>query len=166
MRSASERAKGWRQRALCVVLILSGACLCCAVAIFYFYGLHNDAANMYPFKRPLDQDIVVIRTALIATIASSWAIWFGTRRGQSRGIVMLRSGLATLLTLVLYGVAGCGGVLGSVHGSTDFIFPSTFFSEFNFLTFIFEVAPTVAVAEALLLGLCFRWTRPDSPLPQ
>jgi hypothetical protein len=137
----------------------------------YFYDLHG-AATLYPYKSQFEQDIVIIRTALIATVASSWAIWFGVRRGHSRGIVMLRTGLATLLTLALYGVAGCGGVLGGGwtiggwHSSTDFIFPSTFFSEFNFLTFIFEIAPTVAVTEALLAGLCLRWARPQPSLPQ
>ena len=156
---------GQLQRAIFVAVILAGTCVCCSGAIFYFYGLHG-AATLYPYKSQFEQDIVVFRTALIATVASSWAIWFGKWRGHGPGIVMLRNGLATLLTLVLYGVAGCGGVLGGVHGSTFFIFPSTFFSEFNFLTFIFEVAPTVAVAEALLAGLCSKWTLTHPPLPQ
>jgi len=150
---------------ICVLLILSGTCVCCAGAIFYFYDLH-DAGMLYPFKSPFDQGLGLVRTALIATIASSWAIWFGVKRGQGPVRAMLRTGLATLLTLVLYGFAGCGGVLGSVHGSTDFIFPSTFFSEFNFLTFIFEVAPTVAVAEALLTGACSKWIHARPPLPR
>ena len=66
------------------------------------------------------------------------------------------------MTLVLYGIAGCGGVLGGDwknaywNGASNFIFPSTFFSEFNFLTFIFEIAPTTAVAQFVLLHIFSR----------
>jgi hypothetical protein len=35
---------------------------------------------------------------------------------------------------------------------TEFIFPSTFFAEYNFLTFIFEIAPTTALAATLLFA--------------
>lgn len=39
---------------------------------------------------------------------------------------------------------------------SDLIFPSTFFAEFNFLTFIFQVAPVVAIAEGILLYFALR----------
>ena len=148
-------------RVIGVVLILIATCLCCAAAMVHFYGLHG-TATLYPYKNQLEQDVVILRTALIAILASSWAIWFGARRRHSFGMVLLRTGLATQSTLTLYGVAGCGGVFGGDfniagwRGSTDFIFPATFFSEYNWLTFILQVAPIVAIAEGLMLYLALR----------
>jgi hypothetical protein len=142
-------------------LALTGTCLCCAVAIVHFYGLHG-AATLWPYKSQFEQNLVIIRTALIATLVSSWAVWFGARRKHNFVPVMLRTGLATLVTLALYGFAGCGGVLGGDYHNaiggllSDLIFPSTFFAEFNFLTFIFQVAPVVAIAEGILLYFALR----------
>jgi len=164
-----DRGAGRIKQAMSVALILGGTCVVSAGAIFYFYGLHG-TATLYPYKTQVDQDIAIWRTALIATIASSWAIWFGVKRNYSVGIVMLRAGLATLATLILYGIAGGEGLWLSWNISdwsgSNFIFPSTFFSEFNSLTFIFQVAPTVSVAEALLLGLCLKWVRLRQALPR
>ncbi|MGB6932667.1 MAG: hypothetical protein WBD91_07805 [Acidobacteriaceae bacterium] len=85
------------------------------------------------------------------------AIWFGVRKERRAAIIALRTGLASLFTLTIYGIAGCGGVLGGNlniggwHLSTDVVFPSTFFSEYNWLTFIFEVGPATSLFSALLL---------------
>jgi hypothetical protein len=126
------------------------------LAIHYFYGLHG-SATLWPYKSLFEQDVAILRTAVIGTVASSWAIWFGLKQGRSvRGFVV-RACLGTLLTFVLYGVAGCGGVLGGGSGiagwrkACEFFFPSTFFAEYNFLMFIFEFAPSSALASALLL---------------
>jgi hypothetical protein len=113
--------------------------------------------TLWPYKSLLEQRIAILRIALIGALASSWAIWFGARLGRNPRTFALWAALGTLITLVLYGIAGCGGVLGGNYenaywnGASDFIFPSTFFAEFNFLTFIFEIAPTTAVAEFILL---------------
>jgi hypothetical protein len=72
-------------------------------------------------------------------------------------------GAGVLVAQALYGIAGCGGVLGegltigSWSISTDFLFPSLYFAEFNFLTFIFEVAPITAIAAGLLTYISLRF---------
>ena len=148
-------------RIVAIALALTGTCACCAVAIVHFYGLHG-TATLWPYKSQFEQDLVTIRTALIATLVSSWAVWFGARQKHSFAPVMLRTGLASLVTLALYGFAGCGGVLGgdyrnaTMHLLSDFIFPSTFFAEYNFLTFVFQIAPVVAIAEGTLLYFALR----------
>lgn len=139
-----------------ILSVLVGTCIVCALAIRYFYSFHG-ADTLWPYTSLLEQDIAIFRTALIGALASSWAIWFGSTPGRSPRTFALLAALGTLVTLVLYGIAGCGGVLGGNsenafwNKASDFIFPSTFFAEFNFLTFIFEVAPTTAVAEFILL---------------
>jgi hypothetical protein len=136
-------------------------CVGCSLAIVYFYGVFG-AGRMYPFKSHFEQVAAVLRTSLTATILSSWAIWFGARRGNRSAIVALWTGLATQISLTLYGIAGCGGVLGGDftiggwRGSTDLVFPSTFFSEYNWLTFIFEVAPVTSLTASLSLYALLR----------
>ncbi len=143
-------------RGAAIFAVLFGTCITCGLAFHYFYGLHG-AATLWPYKSLLDQYIVIFRTALICTIASSWAIWFGARRGSNPRTFALWAALGILITLVLYGIAGCGGVLGGDSNIAEWnlvknlIFPSSFFSEYNFLTFIFEIAPTTAIVEVLLL---------------
>lgn len=136
--------------------VLFGTCIASALAIHYFYGLHG-ADTLWTYKNLPEQDIAIFRTGLTGALASSWAIWFGARRSRNPRTFALWAALGTLITLVLYGIAGCGGVLGGNYKNgylnevSEFIFPSTFFSEFNFLTFIFEIAPTTAAAEFILL---------------
>jgi hypothetical protein len=145
-------------RCVSILAVLLATCVGCALAIHYFYGLHG-AATLWPYKSLFEQDVAIARTAAIGTVASSWAIWFGARRGRNTRSFALWAGLGILVTLVLYGWAGCGGVLGgdsrivAWNEVTEFVFPSTFFAEFNFLTFIFEIAPVTALAEVLLLYL-------------
>ena len=69
---------------------------------------------------------------------------------------MLRTGLPTLVSLALFSIAGCQGNLGQF---SNFFFPSTFFAEYNFLTFIFEIAPTTSIAASLLLYTFLRLFR-------
>lgn len=151
-----------------ILTVLFGTSIACALAIHHFYGLHG-VDTLWPYKNLLQQYLAILRTALIAVSASSWAIWFGARRGRSPRTFALCAALGTLITLVLYGVAGCAGVLGgNYHNAfwnwaSDFIFPSTFFAEFNFLTFIFEIAPTTAVAELILLYFFSRKIIPAGP---
>ena len=157
-------------RRFAAVALLLGTCLSCAFAIFHFYDLYG--RTLVLFKSSAEQNIEIVRTALIGTIASSWAIWLGVGRAHSFRGAALRSGLGTLVSFAFYGFAGCGGVLGGdfkmagLHGSTDFLFPSAFFSEFSFLTFIFEVAPSVAIAQIPLIYLCTRFMPPeDASIP-
>lgn len=148
-------------RCAAIFAVLSGTFISCGFAIRYFYGLHG-AATLWPYKSLLEQYIVIFRTALICTIASSWSIWFGARRAGNPRSFALWAAPGIFITLILYGVAGCGAVLGGDSKIAEWnllthvIFPSNFFSEYNFLTFIFEVAPTTAIAEVLLLYLFSR----------
>lgn len=150
------RIRGQIIRWASILTALFGTCIVCALAIHYCYGLHG-TDTLWPYKNLLEQQSAILRTALIGTLGSSWAIWFGARRGRNPRTFALWAAFGTLITLVLYGIAGCGGVLGGNHangywnGVSNFVFPSTFFAEFNFLTFIFEIAPTTAVAEFILL---------------
>lgn len=144
-----------------VLTVVFGTTIVSAIAIHYFYGLHG-TATLWPYENLQEQEVAILRTALIGALASSWAIWFGARWARSRRTFALCGALGALITLILYGIAGCGGVLGGdytnayLNRASGFIFPSTFFSEFNFLTFIFEIAPTTAAAEFFL---CYFFAR-------
>jgi len=142
--------RNFRSRFIPVMVAWFGTFGICASAIFYFFNLHW-ADPYYPFTSIPDQVFAILRTALIATLLSSWAIWLGAKGKHKLGMILIRTGLATQFSLTLYGIAGCGGVLGGYSRYSGIIFPSTFFSEFNFLTVIFEVAPVTSIATSLLL---------------
>lgn len=127
-----------------------GTCLCCALAIVFYFGLLR-AGTVDPFRSHFEQVVAALRTALVATVASLWAILFGLRGKHRLAIAMLRTGLAMQFSLTLYALLGWRS-----PSSLNLIFPSTFFAEYNWLTFIFEVAPTTAIAASLLSVLCHR----------
>lgn len=54
-----------------IVMVWVGMLMCCTLAITYFYGLHG-TATLYPYKSQFEQYVAIARTALIATLASSW----------------------------------------------------------------------------------------------
>ncbi len=63
-------------------------------------------------------------------------------------MTLLRVGVPIQIFLSIYAIVGL-----QLRGKQELIFPSTFFAEYNWLTFILEVAPTVSVATSLLLFL-------------
>lgn len=135
-------------------------CVCCAIAMAWFYGLFS-AGTIYPFKSDWELGFAVLRTAFIATLVSSWAIWLGTGRKRSLAMIFLRIGFAVQASLTIFAILGSGIVLGSSKWqAVNVVFPSIFFGEYNWLTFIFEVAPTTSIAACLLLFLSFRRSSP------
>jgi hypothetical protein len=146
-----QRMVPHRQRYLAVSAIWLGTCTSCALAIVCFYDLLR-GHNLYPLGGGPAQSIAAMKTAVIATLVSSWAIWIGTGQECRLPMAFWRTGLAVQGSLTLLGVAGWQS-----PASLDFIFPSTFFAEFNWVTFIFEVAPVTAIAASLLVYLSFRW---------
>jgi hypothetical protein len=151
-----DRDLSWYMRWLVTAIVTAGSFAICLVAIHEFYGLHGEA-TLYPYTSPSEQWRVIARVALLATTGIFWSIFLGTQGRYAPRTAAMWTGVGALATLTLYGVLGCGGVLGndltvgSWHGSTEFFFPSLVFSEFNFLTFIFEVAPTTAGTASLLV---------------
>lgn len=139
----------------------------CTASIFYFYGLHG-RATLYPYQTQAQQTLVIMRIALFVTLLSFWPLWFSLRRERRPRTAALWSGFGALFVLALYGLAGCGGLLGGSigvagwHTSTRFFFPSLFFSEFNFLTFIFEVAPATAAFAGLTVYSSLKLRGPRS----
>jgi hypothetical protein len=89
--------------------------------MIYFYGLLG-AGTVDPFRNHFEQGIAVLRTALAATLTSSWAIWFGARQKRGLAMTMLRTGFPMQLSLTLYAIAGWRS-----PASLNLIFPSTFF---------------------------------------
>lgn len=136
-----------------------GTCLCCALAIVFYFGLLG-AGTVDPFRSHFEQGIAALRTAFIATSVSLWAIFFGSKGKHRFAVVMLRTGLAMQFSLTLYALLGWRS-----PSSLNLIFPSTFFAEYNWLTFIFEVAPTTATAAGLLSALCLRRVIPPAKNP-
>lgn len=144
-----------RSRYIAIAATWLGACLFCIVAMIYFYGLFG-AGIIYPFRNHSEQGFAVFRTAVTATIVSSWAIWLGARGRRGLGSILLRTGLATQASLALYAIVGLRMATADWRSPLDFIFPATFFAEYNWLTFILEVAPVTSVAASLLLYLISR----------
>jgi len=119
------------------------------LAIIYFYGLLR-GADIYPLGGNREQGIAAARTAFSATVVSSWAIWIATKQGLRLTTALWRLGLGIQISLTLLAIAGWQSA-----SRLGLIFPSTFFAEYNWLTFILEVAPATSVAAALLVGMCW-----------
>lgn len=129
---------------------LIGTSLCCALAMVCFYGLWG-TGTIYPFKTYSEQVVAVFLTALAATLSSSGAIWLSTRRKRSLTMMMLRTAAATQASLTVYAIVGMQ--VATANWPFDLIFRSTFFAEYNWLTFILEVAPVTSIAAGTLLLL-------------
>lgn len=127
-----------------------GTFVCCVLAIVGFYGLLH-GHDVYPHGGNREQAIAATRTGAIATFASLWAILIGTSQQPRLTTALWRTGLATQISLTLFAIAGWQS-----QPSLNLIFPSTFFAEYNWLTFIFQVAPATAIAASFLLYLSYR----------
>ena len=147
-----------RSRYIVVAATWIGTCLVCAMAMIYFYSLFG-AGIIYPFRNHFEQAIAVFRTALTATIVSSWAICFGTRGKGGLGLILLKTGPATQASLTLYAIVGLQVAIADWRSPLDLIFPATFFADYNWLTFILEVAPVTSLTTSLLLYLYLRLDR-------
>lgn len=128
-----------------------GTCICCALAIAFFYGLGREGTTIYPFKDRAEQTWAVLQTSAAATLSSSWGIWFGARRKRSPAMNMLRTAFATQVSLTFYSIIGMQLATKNLRSAFDLIFRSTFFAEYNWLTFILEVAPVTSCGATLLL---------------
>jgi hypothetical protein len=136
-------------------VIAIGTFLFCAIAVVYFYGLQN-GRTLDPFRSYSEELTAVLRTALTASVLSSWGVWVALRGKRSFGSILLRMGLATQLSLTLYAILGWQPISDRL-GPLNIFFPSTFFAEYNWLTFIFEVAPLTSIASSLLLYAFLRY---------
>ncbi len=153
-----------KRRYLDIGIAWAGTFAACVTATCGFYDLHGMVA-LSADENYLKAILDVVRFAFIATFFSLWALWWSVRRRRRSGVAALWAGVGVLITLALYGVGGCGGVLGDElaignwRWSMEFFFPSFFFSEFNFLTFIFEVAPVTAMTTGVLVYFLLKYGR-------
>jgi hypothetical protein len=137
-----------RRRYLAISMVWLGTCISCALAIVYFYNPLR-GHDLYPLGNR--EQVIAARTAVIATLVSLWAIWIGTKQECRLTTAFCRTGLGVQISLTLFAVAGWQS-----PPSLNLIFPSTFFAKYNWLTFIFQVAPATAIAASLLLYLSFK----------
>ena len=157
-------AESKKPEKLTIVVVCASVFFFCIAATlcFYGYGL-NETVDIYPYQSKTQLFAVIFRIASIAALISLLPLRVAVRKSQSPRTAAQWSGVGTLVPLVLYGFAGCGGVLGNEvrignwHASTNFLFPSLYFSEFNFLTFIFEVAPVTALLVGVVVYLLLRF---------
>jgi len=140
------------------IVFVIGTFLFCAVAVAYCYGLQN-GRTLDPFKSYSEELAAVLRTALTASVLSSWGVWVVLRGKRSFWSILPRMGSATQISLTLYAILGWQPVSDRL-GSLNIFFPSTFFAEYNWLTFIFEVAPVTSIASSVLLYAFLRSFRP------
>jgi|SRR5581483_2962252 len=148
----------YRRGVLSALTLWLGTGFSCGLAIVYFYSLFHSIR--YPFEGPSQQILVAFRTALIATFSSTVVVWFAAGRKERTRTVTLRTALATQATLTLFAVIGFRlAIRDKTISGGDCAFPSTFFAEYNWLTFILDVAPLTSIAAALLMCLCPRISR-------
>ncbi len=157
-----ENRLNTRSHLFAIVITMIGTFIVCTLALIYFFDWRwKDSGDL--FTRNSEQLLFfTLRTALIATFLSSWAIWLGTKVINNFGVVMLCTGLGTLFSMTIYAVAGCGGVLGGQF--SEIIFPAAFFAEYNFFTVMLEVAPVTSIATGLLLYCSLRILSPANKI--
>ncbi|MGO9775354.1 MAG: hypothetical protein ACLPM3_02065 [Terracidiphilus sp.] len=144
-----------------LVSVWVGSCVFCAISIPHLYGIHV-ADILYSYGSVGAVNLAIWRACAIATFFSTCLVGLALQRRLSAAKTGLLAWAATFLGLALYGFAGCGGVLGEgltvghLHISMDPLFPSLIFAEFNFLTFMFEVAPLTAIVAAVIAYLSLK----------
>ena len=127
------------------------SCVCCALAIVYFYGLAHPVTVLYPFTNRRDQGTAIVGTAVVATLCSSWAVWWGLHRRRSRKSTAFQAAIWTEVSLSAFSLVGRQIALTGWRSPLDLIFSTTLFSEYNWLTFVLEVAPVTSCVVGLLL---------------
>ncbi len=127
-----------------------------ALCIVWFYGLVN-SGPLFPFLNYRQESLGVIVTSAVAAAVTSLCIAFGFGSGsRTRLRVALRTGIATVIALIAY------GVLGWRTPATTLLNPAPFFAETNWLTFVCEVAPAMAFFASLISLLLPPRRRPIS----
>jgi hypothetical protein len=139
------------------LIIRSGATLfCCllssAALIAAAYDLFK-APPPFPFRDYRQEVVAVFHVALVSTCFLSWIIFSG-----SSGVRSFTSLLVAILkaqaSLTIYGLLGW-------RLPSTWINPSTFFAEYNWLTFILEVSPPLSIISGMLL-FALVWTKRPS----
>jgi hypothetical protein len=148
--------KEGHSRFLAFVGIWVAAYVCCAAAIAFFYGLGHAETVIYPFKDRSEQGAAALQTAAAAMLSVSWAIWLGLSRKRSRGMMVLLTAFGVEASLIIYAVAGLEVTTRNWRSPLDLIFRSTFFAEYNWLTFILEIGPVMSGAVALFLFVALK----------
>ena len=135
-----------------VVGIWAVGCVCCAGSIMYFYGLGHSSTVLFPFKSRSDQMVAIAETAAAAMFLSLWIIWIALNRKRNRAVsAALSSAIAVEISLAVFSLLGLEISMRDWHFPLDLIFRSTFFAEYNWLTFVLEVAPVTSFVIGLLL---------------
>jgi len=161
-----ENTQSVRLQFLAIAITMIGTFIVCTLTLVYFFNLHWTIPDYPFFSSNFEQWFSIFRTALIATLLSSWAIWLGTKVRNKFSMTMLCAGVGTQLSMTLYAIAGCGGVLGGDWKFSELIFPSRFFTEFNFFTVMLEVAPVASIATGLLLYCSLKVFSPTNKIMQ
>jgi hypothetical protein len=120
----------------------------CVVCIAYFYNLIGTSPR-FPFSDYASEFFAVCRTAFVAIAISSWLLWL-SRHWTRSFRTLLGLALLTQICLTAYGIIGC------CHNSSTWLNPSTFFAEYNWLTFILEIGPLVSISTSALTFI-FLW---------
>jgi hypothetical protein len=146
------------------VSVWVGSCIFCAVLVPHIYGLHGtDTLNSYSSLS--EQREAFWGASAIATFFSSFFVGLVVQRRFKKKDTVILAWVVAFFGLTIYGLLGCEGILGGgfavghLHVSTNLLFPSFMFAEFNFFTFILELAPLTAFVAAILTYLSLQFTR-------
>ena len=153
--SANRTAPNFGKSLRSLLPVWLGTWLCCGLAILYFYSLLNGIE--YPFESRFQQAVVALRIALIATIISSGAASLIIRRNVRVRTAMWLTAFANQAMLTVFAVIGLQLATSQTETAVlNWAFPSTFFAEYNWLTFILEVAPATSVSAFALVYLSWK----------
>jgi len=154
-----QRERKQYKEAIVALAVWLASCAFCASTMMYFYGLSHSETVLYPFNSRSEQTTAVWQTAGEAMLCSSWTIWLSLNRKRNPISTAIGAAIGTGLSLSVFAVVGLQSCLSGWHPFFHVIFRSTFFAEYNWLTFILEVAPATSCFVGLLL---FWFTRKKS----
>jgi hypothetical protein len=135
------------------LVIWFATCAFCVAAIVCVYGLARPETLLYPFRTRAQQTSAACFTAAAATLCSAWAIWFGLSQQRNALSKALYVAFGTGISYAAFSAIGLQICLADWRSPLNLIFPSTFFAEYNWLAFIFEVAPATSCFVGLLVFL-------------
>ena len=138
---------------LCVLLV---AFLSCSALIAVSYDLLGEPP-LFPFSTHGQEARAVISTAFVATGFLSWIVFLSASKKRTL-LNLFIAALSAQASLTVYAIL-------SWSTPSTWLNPSTFFAEYNWLTFIFEVSPALSIiVSVLLFGLVWKKPAPRGEL--
>ncbi len=140
------------RKSFAILLLTVSAWLASFAAVIYSFSIYGGKVY-FPYVSVASERLTaVIPASCIALLSAlAWALLLNFQGFRSKRKRVLAGGGANLVLIALY------GVLGFIYEGT-MLAPDLFFSEYNWLTIIFEVGPITSIFVTATAAVLLRFS--------